>query len=112
MKGQGYWGFIYSQGGVIGTKMGSTAYVHRKAVASFQFGVSDPESVSWLTDLYKFLRPHYSESEQNYADLDERDWKTLYYASNLERLIQIKRKYDPGNLFRYPFSIPLNTSGV
>jgi len=29
-----------------------------------------------------------------------------YYGSNLDRLVAIKKKFDPASYFNYPFSIP------
>lgn len=29
-----------------------------------------------------------------------------YYGSNLDRLVAIKKKFDPAAFFNYPFSIP------
>jgi FAD/FMN-containing dehydrogenase len=55
------------------------------------------------------MRPFTSDqSYQNFIDGAERDYLRAYYGANLERLVEIKRKYDPSNLFRIPQSIPLS----
>ena len=54
------------------------------------------------------MRPFTSDqSFQNFADGAETDYLRAYYGTNLERLVEIKRRYDPGNLFRFPQSLPL-----
>ena len=40
-------------------------------------------------------------------DADIADWQTAYYAENLTRLMQVKKQYDPENVFHGPQSIPL-----
>jgi len=45
----------------------------------------------------------------NYVDLDIPNPARAYWGPNLERLVEVKRKYDPGNLFRHALSIPIRT---
>ena len=43
---------------------------------------------------------------QNFTDRSLSDWPRAYYGQNLERLVEVKRTWDPDNLFQYPQSIP------
>ena len=44
---------------------------------------------------------------QNFPDPSLQDFASAYFGSNLDRLRQIKARYDPQNLFRFPQSVPL-----
>jgi hypothetical protein len=48
------------------------------------------------------------QSYPNFIDGAETNYLRAYYGTNLERLVDVKRKYDPNNLFRFSQSIPLS----
>jgi hypothetical protein len=62
---------------------------------------------SWLNGLWSALRPSASGAAYvNYIDPALEDWQHAYYGSNLDRLIEVKRTYDPDDAFTFPQSIP------
>ena len=46
-------------------------------------------------------------SYQNFPNRSLVNWQEAYYGENLGRLIEVKRQYDKGNVFRNPQSIPV-----
>ncbi|XP_037028705.1 uncharacterized FAD-linked oxidoreductase YvdP-like [Bradysia coprophila] len=89
-----------------------TAFVHRNNLYSLQldtlfvdFNYTANSAVNAFYDASKRLLNH-QESYQNYVDPTMVDYLQRYYGENLERLIKIKTKYDPENLFRHQQSIP------
>ncbi len=93
----------------------STAFVHRDAVACIEYSVSWGTGASsavmaaaatWLQDAQAQLAPYSHGAYQNYIDPTLADWQQAYYGSNLPRLVDVKRAYDPDDVFHFAQSIP------
>jgi FAD/FMN-containing dehydrogenase len=101
-------------GGAINrVRVSATAFAHRNMLGSFQYFSSwrtpdaEGSTRAWIRGFRRAMRPFVSGSAyQNYIDSELRDWQHAYYGPNLDRLIRIKGRYDPHNLFRFAQSIP------
>lgn len=75
---------------------------------------SDPklnvEGIEYPNNLYNNLIKNNYVSKYclpNMIDYDLTDYLTSYYGTNQDKLIQIKNKYDPENIFNWKQSIPI-----
>jgi FAD/FMN-containing dehydrogenase len=100
-------------GGAIGrVRPDATAFVHRSPLCSMQYlaywGADQQEapSLAWIRGFHNAMRSYVTGAAyQNYADPDLKDWRRAYYGSNYARLVDVKRRFDPDRLFRFPQAI-------
>jgi hypothetical protein len=108
---------LFAWGGRINqVRPGATAFVHRDAAFLMDTETSwtekdSPRVVSagldWLDGIYHALGPFGTrQAYQNFIDPALADWRTAYYGTNLPRLEQVKRDWDPDRAFRFPQAIP------
>jgi FAD/FMN-containing dehydrogenase len=118
-NGDGAGAALFASGGAINrVPANATAFVHRDKFAVLATEAEwtpqdSPRTVarnlSWIEGLAAGLQPHVSGSAyQNFMDRSQPDWQNAYYGKNFRRLTEIKRRLDPGNLFRFAQSIPLS----
>jgi FAD/FMN-containing dehydrogenase len=70
----------------------------------------DAANIAWTREYWERLKP-YSDHGRIYLNFaghgeDSDSLVRASYGANFERLTAIKRKYDPGNLFRFNQNIP------
>jgi FAD/FMN-containing dehydrogenase len=94
----------------------ATAFVHRDELFLLkQAIVVDPDassaereaSRSWLARSWASTHPWGSGGVyQNFPDPDLQNWAHAYYGPNYDRLVGVKKRYDPEDFFRFPQSLP------
>jgi FAD/FMN-containing dehydrogenase len=105
------WGGAYSR-----TPAAATAFAHRSERFLLKHAVVlDAASSSqergaagdWLTRSWSLVHPYGAGGVfPNFPDPDLPDPLPAYHGENLGRLMQVKRRYDPDDVFRFPQSIP------
>lgn len=85
----------------------SAAYAHRDARfvmnvhGRWEDAADDKRCIGWARDYFNASAPFASGGVYvNFLTADEGDRVRSAYGPNYERLAQVKRQYDPGNLFR------------
>jgi len=100
-------------GAVTRVGVSDTAVPHREAgynivIASvWADPVTADENIAWARATYAALEPHFVQRRYvNYLGDDEaKDVVRSAYEPNYARLVEVKRKYDPGNLLRLNLNI-------
>lgn len=96
----------------------ATAFVHRDAAFWVKHAAVVPTDATanqqafardWVGASWASLHPWGTGGVfPNFADADLEDWGHAYYGSNYDRLVELKARYDPDNLFRFSQSLPLS----
>ncbi|HEX4866644.1 MAG TPA: FAD-binding oxidoreductase [Acidimicrobiales bacterium] len=84
----------------------ATAYPHREPghnllLLSQWADPADTEpNIAWTRETFEALRPHMAKRRYvNYLSADDAGYTRDAYGSNYERLVELKRRYDPANIF-------------
>jgi hypothetical protein len=104
------WGGAYNR-----VPADATAFVHRDArfllkqaamVGPDANGAQRRAARSWLAESWALVHPWGTGGAyQNFPDPDLDDWAHAYYGDNLDRLVRVKARYDPGDFFRFAQSL-------
>ena len=101
-------------GAVTRVNVADTAFPHRQTgynlviIAEWLDAAQSAECIAWARDTYDAMRPFMASGRYvNYLGDDEANESvTNAYGPNLARLREIKRRYDPTNVFRLNQNIP------
>jgi FAD/FMN-containing dehydrogenase len=91
----------------------ATAFPHRQPgyflllLAQWADPADTEANISWAKATFESLRPYMAERRYvNFMSDDERGFVHQAYGPNYARLVEVKRRYDPQNLFRLNQNIP------
>nr|AHA12081.1 flavin-dependent oxidase [Streptomyces sp. CNH287] len=108
---------LYGLGGAVAAKgRRETAFVHRDAPVALNYHTDwddeaeDDLNFAWIQNLRASVAAH-TEGRGSYVntiDLTVEHWLWDYYEENLPRLMAVKKRYDPEDVFRHPQSIPVS----
>lgn len=107
---------IFTLGGAI-NRVPSEATAYSNRAAAYDINIAgawlreDPEPdrhIAWVREFFDALEPHSEGVYVNFTtdDSSERMRSGAYGEAHWGRLVQIKSKYDPGNVFRFNANIP------
>jgi FAD/FMN-containing dehydrogenase len=84
----------------------ATAFAYRDATFAMVIAGMWPDpagneaNIAWVRDFYEATAPHSEEGGYiNFMAADDQDRIRANYRNNYDRLVDVKRKYDPDNLF-------------
>ena len=107
---------LFTWGGAINrVPVTDTAFPHREVLFLVSMDTSwstrdSPEVVrdnlEWLTALHEDMGEFATDAAYvNFTDPDLPDWGSAYHGLNLARLTEVKRRYDPDRVFRFPQAV-------
>lgn len=108
--------FTNALGGAVATSepAGGSAYAHRGALFYAEPGAGwgvrggpaadaaqTDECLAWVAETAEALRPYVNGAYVNVPNAGMPDWETAYWGANVERLRNVKAKYDPTGVFDF-----------
>ena len=85
----------------------ATAYPHREPgynlllISQWTDPADTEAGTAWARETFDALSPHMADrSYMNYLPADDHHRVRQAYGPNYDRLVELKRRYDPGNLYR------------
>jgi hypothetical protein len=107
-------GFQHCGGAIARVAGDATAFPHRQILAtmlltsSWEATVDEVPHIAWLRQYWRSLEPHTRGFYTNDAIEESQRQIDDNYASNLPRLVALKNRFDPTNLFRMNANIVPN----
>ncbi len=108
----GGFGLSHYHGAATRTAATATAFPHRDPgfslliVAQWLDPAETERNITWAKETFMALEPHLADrSYVNNLSDHSRDSVAHAYGANYERLVEIKRRYDPDNVFRLNHNI-------
>jgi hypothetical protein len=110
---------FYGLGGAVLGDVGPehSAFAHRDASVCVEYlghwsgAQADREHLDWLSGIRDEMLPFMTGGAYvNSPDRDLGNWLHAYYGEKLPRLMDVKRKYDPHDVFNFEQSIPTSLS--
>ena len=99
-------------GAVTRVPVSATAVPHREPgfnlliIAQWTDPADTEGSIAWARETFDALRPHMADRRYvNYLSADDAGFVRQAYGPNYDRLVDVKRRYDPANLFHLNFNI-------
>jgi FAD/FMN-containing dehydrogenase len=96
----------------------ATAYPHREPghnlllISQWTDPAASDAGIAWARTTFEALAPHMAErAYTNYLPADDHDRVRQAFGVNYERLVELKRRYDPHNLFHLNQNIDPTRSG-
>jgi len=100
---------------------GETASPQRSSIMKLQYQTywidpsQDDRNLAWIAEFYEAMYGPAGPVPDavmdgcyvNYPDVDLVDWQRLYYLEGYEKLMRVKARWDPGNVFHHRQSVQL-----
>lgn len=100
-------------GSISRVPVNATAFPHRNALFNVQYlsywaqDYDAAKNINWVEEFRQSMLPYTRGAYRDYCDILIADWAEAYFGENIERLRNVKRIYDPENLFCFEQSIPI-----